>query len=410
MGGPPFSGSHGDHDRPEVSVVLPCLNEAGAVGLCVAEALEALRAHGIRGEVLVVDNGSTDGSSEVAARAGATVVVEPRRGYGIALRTGVAASRGAFVVMADADFTYDLSRLTDLVQPIRDGRADLVVASRLASGSRRSIPYLHRRIGTPAITFLLARACGGLGIRDSQSGFRAFRREAIIGLGLTSAGMEYASEMLVVGASMGLVVTEVSVPYRARIGESKLNALGDGWRHVQLILLIAPHLLLVWPGAAMLLVGTATSVLAFLTPSGVVIGSLRWQPIFFSTILLVLGVQSLLAGMVLAHRSSVMLRRVPFRYQAVADPSFASRCFGAGTLALVVGLAIDLLEFLTWVGGGIRGRYSLALASLAQSLLLIGGTLVTFSIVYRLVLRRSASEGVGRVGPGERLHPDVDLR
>ena len=166
----------GDVVGVDVSVVLPCLNEAESVGLCVTAAREALAGAGIRGEVVVVDNGSTDGSPQLAADAGARVIRESQQGYGSALRTGFAAAKGEVVVMADADLTYDFAKVPELVAPIRAGEADMVLGSRLGGATRQTMPFLHRFVGTPAITFLTARACGGRVVRDSQSGFRAFRR------------------------------------------------------------------------------------------------------------------------------------------------------------------------------------------------------------------------------------------
>src|SRR5829696_7772804 len=143
-----------------VSLVLPCLNEVESVGMCVKEALDAMSASGIDGEVIVVDNGSTDGSPEAAARAGARVIHEEIKGYGAALRAGFATSANDILIMADADFTYDLMRIPDLIAPVVAGEQDLVLASRLTGTNRETMPFLHRYVGTPALTFLSARACG----------------------------------------------------------------------------------------------------------------------------------------------------------------------------------------------------------------------------------------------------------
>jgi glycosyltransferase involved in cell wall biosynthesis len=383
---------HDDH-ACAVSVVLPCLNEADSVGLCVQEALEAFANAGIRGEVVVVDNGSTDGSAEVAAAAGARVVHEVQPGYGSALRAGFNAAEANIVVMADADYTYDLSKIPMLVEPIMRDEADLVLGARLDAATRRTMPFLHRYVGTPILTFLAARACGRRVVTDSQSGFRAFRRDRIAALELHSSGMELASEMLIRAARSGLRITEVQTGYRPRIGESKLATFSDGLRHLELICLLAPDLLLIGPGATLLALGLVMQVFAFVSPSGVDVGSLRWQPVFFATIALVLGTQALLAGAVLAHHSSVTTPGVGRRFAFVGRPGFVNRCLQAGVLMVAAGLVIDIVLFIVWLQGEatppVRGY---GITSLAQSLIIVGSTVATFAVVSRANIARVARE------------------
>lgn len=382
------------------------------MGQCVKEALDAMSAAGLCGEVIVVDNGSTDGSAEVAGAAGARVVVESSRGYGSALRAGFAAAAAEVVVMADADFTYDLSRIPDLVGPVLRDEADLVLGARLEGATRDTMPLLHRFVGTPVITFLVARACGRRVVRDSQSGFRAFRQDRVAALDLQSTGMELASEMLVRAARGNLRIREVDTGYRARIGNSKLDTFADGWRHLQLILLLAPDLLLVGPGAVLFGLGALLCVLGFIAPSGVEVGSTRWQPVFFSGIAMVLGIQALLAGTVLAYRSSVTSRWVHRRFSFVGRPSFPGRCRLTGLAMILLGLVIDAALFFRWLGGASSApASSLGLASLAQSLLIVGGTLTSFGVVSPFLFAGSKTEelegpvdpdqhGLGELGPG----------
>jgi glycosyltransferase involved in cell wall biosynthesis len=224
--------------RPRVSVILPCLDEAGGVATAVLEALQGLHSAGLGGQIIVVDNGSTDGSAAAAAAVGATVVSEPRQGYGIAIQRGLRSARGDVIVLADADSSYDLRQLGTLVHRVVQG-ADIVVGTRscdrLEAGA---MPWLHRRVGIPGLNLLLAMATGRW-FRDSQSGFRAFKRERLIPLGCTSAGMEYASEMLVLAHRAGLRIEEVPVRYRRRMGASKLHPVGDGLRHCRLVFRLA---------------------------------------------------------------------------------------------------------------------------------------------------------------------------
>jgi glycosyltransferase involved in cell wall biosynthesis len=374
---------------PAVSVVLPCLNEARSVGLCVEEARTSLERGGLRGEVVVVDNGSTDGSPEIAARAGARVVHEERRGYGAALLAGFRAARHEIVVMADADHTYPLDKIPELVAPIVRDEADLVVGSRLDGATRHTMPLTHRYIGTPVLTFLSARACGGRVVNDSQSGFRAFRRETIRMLALRSTGMELASEMLIRGARAGLRIEEIPTGYRPRIGESKLATYSDGWRHLYLILLHAPDLLLIGPGATAFAIGLVLTILSFIQPAGIGIGSARWQPVFISSIALIVGLQALLAGAVLAYDSSVTAPSMQRRFDFVRRAKFANWCVGLGLALIGAGVVVELVLFFVWVDNSAR-PHTFAAASLAQSLIIVGGTLATFGVLSRVQRARVA--------------------
>ena len=385
-----------------VSVVLPCLNEAESVGLCVEESLATLRAAGLTGEVIVVDNGSTDDSAAIAERAGARVVREARPGYGSALRAGFRAARCDVVVMADADFTYDFGKIPELVAPIARDEADLVLGNRFDGATRDTMPFLHRFVGTPVITFLVARACGRRVVDDSQSGFRAFRRACLRDLDLRSSGMELATEMLIRASRIGLRVTEVSTGYRPRIGDSKLSTFADGWRHLQLILLLAPDLLLIGPGVTLFALGVLLQILGFVAPAGVEVGSLRWQPVFFSGIAIVLGLQALLAGAVLAYQSSLSGTGALRRFAFVGRPSFTNGCVLAGVLSVVVGLLIDFVLFVVWVkGDSSPASRAVNTASLAQVLIIAGGTIASFGVVSRFTRARALPQRLDRAPSGD---------
>jgi len=379
-----------DTEATSISVVMPCLNEAESIAKCVIDARAGIAATGLPGEVVVVDNGSIDGSAELAELAGARVVYAPSPGYGAALTAGIRAARGTIVVMADADDTYDFHMVPALVAPVLEGEADLVVGSRLSDLESGTMPMLHRRVGTPILTFLVGRAAGGLRISDSQSGFRAFRRSTILRLRLESAGMEFASEMLIRAARAGLRIREVDAGYRHRIGESKLHTFRDGARHLQLITLLAPDLLLLGPGATLLALGTLLSLYAIAFPAGLQLGSLRWQPVFFSSIALVLGLQMVLAGAAIANRSSIAAGSLRVRFAFVSEARFLDACVASGVGACMAGLAIDLGLFVISVIHHPSPSRGLALAALAQSLLIIGGSLVLFGTVGRWVARGGA--------------------
>jgi glycosyltransferase involved in cell wall biosynthesis len=259
-----------------VSVVIPCLNEAETVERCVAVALGAIRRADLRGEVIVADNGSTDGSREIAARAGARVVPVAERGYGAALRGGFAAARGTYVVMGDADFSYDFGSVPAFVQAL-EGGADLVLGSRFAGRIEPgAMPPLHRYLGNPVLSFL-GRLFFGVPVSDFHCGLRGFRRQALDKLGLRTTGMELASEMVVKAALSGLHIEEIPVTLR-KDGRSRpphLRTWRDGWRHLRFLLIYSPRWLYLVPG--LLLVGLGTLIVVLLFPASRVLLGVRFD-------------------------------------------------------------------------------------------------------------------------------------
>jgi glycosyltransferase involved in cell wall biosynthesis len=361
---------------------LPCLNEEDSVGLVIREALDTLSAAGIPAEVLVVDNGSSDRSVEVAIAAGARVVHEARRGYGRAIRTGINEAKGSIVVMADADWTYDMTKLPALIEPIRLGIADLAMGARLHEANRERMPILHRYLGTPALTAFIRTAGGYDQLTDSQSGYRCFRKEAISDLRLKADGMEITSEMLLKASNHNMRLLEVPTGYRKRIGFSKLNTFKDGWRNLRVLLSHAPEMFFLVPGLGLFGVGAVLTVAAFLPTRGIEVGSVRWQPVFFASIALVLGLQTALVGLIFAWRKasstgSALQRAIRF----ITAPSFPPTCSAVGITLLLAGFGLDILMFGKWLKGNGGGATDLPIASLAQSLLLIGGTLASFGLI-----------------------------
>jgi glycosyltransferase involved in cell wall biosynthesis len=238
----------------EISVIIPCLNEEEAVGKVVDQAFEGIRRSGRSGEVIVVDNGSTDASAQVALERGAIVVSEVRRGYGSAYLAGLEAAQGEFLVMGDADGTYPLDELTGFVDRLEAGD-DLVIGSRFEGTIHGdAMPFLNRFVGNPILTGML-NVLFGVKVSDAHCGMRAIRREALPVLDLHSTGMEFASEMVFKAYRRGLTVSEVPIDYYPRVGESKLNRFGDAWRHVRFMLLYSPSWLYLLPGSVLLLLG-----------------------------------------------------------------------------------------------------------------------------------------------------------
>ena len=240
----------------ELTVVMPCLNEAETVATCVRKAVAFISGSGIDGEVVVADNGSTDGSRELAAEAGARVVPIAEKGYGNALMGGILAARGEYVIMGDADDSYDFTNLMPFVEELRQG-ADLVMGNRFKGGIEPgAMPRLHRYLGTPVLSFI-GRLFFHSNIGDFNCGLRGFRRDAAIKLGLQATGMEFASEMIVKSALAHQRITEVPTTL-GKGGRSRaphLNTWRDGWRHLRFLLLFSPTWLFLLPGLLLLVIG-----------------------------------------------------------------------------------------------------------------------------------------------------------
>jgi glycosyltransferase involved in cell wall biosynthesis len=242
----------------ELTILMPCLNEAETIEVCVRKARAYIESHHIAGEVLVADNGSTDGSQAIAERCGARVVAVPTRGYGAALRHGIEAARGCFVIMGDADDSYDFSSLDPFVEKLRAGY-ELVMGNRFRGGIKpNAMPPLHKYLGNPVLTgigrLLFRSPCG-----DFHCGLRGFRRDAIRSLALTSPGMEFASEMVVKATLRHLRITEVPTVLSpdGRSRAPHLRSWRDGWRHLRFLLLFSPAWLFFYPGAVLLFLGVA---------------------------------------------------------------------------------------------------------------------------------------------------------
>jgi glycosyltransferase involved in cell wall biosynthesis len=282
----------------DVSVVIPCLDEANSIGFCVEKAMHAFRAAGLRGEVVVADNGSTDGSVEVAEKLGACVVHVSQRGYGAALRAGIEAARGAFIIMGDADDSYDFGEVPRFVEQWRSGY-DVVMGNRFRGEIKRgAMPWHHKYIGNPGLSWVL-NLFFGAGIGDSHCGMRGFTRAVYDRMDLRSTGMEFASEFVIKAAQLHAKVTEIPITLwpDKRGRPPHLRSFRDGWRHLRFMLLYAPNWLFLLPGAALVAVGLF--LVFWLFPGPRVITSrvtLDVHTMIFGVIFTLLGVQILSIG------------------------------------------------------------------------------------------------------------------
>ncbi len=280
-------------DAPEVSVVMPCLNEARTVAACIKEALAALAQAGITGEVVIADNGSTDGSREIAAAAGARVIPVTQKGYGSALRGGIAAAQGRFIIMGDADGSYDYSHLPRFVARLRAGD-DLVMGNRFQGGVQPgAMPWKNRYLGNPVLS-CLGRLFFRTGIGDFHCGLRGFSAAAYRRMNLRTTGMEFASEMVIKSVILGLRVSEVPTILRpdGRDRPPHLRPWRDGWRHLRFMLLFSPRWLFLYPGLLLMLVGIAATLA--LLPGPIAIGRVHFDvhTLLFAALSVLIGFQA----------------------------------------------------------------------------------------------------------------------
>jgi glycosyltransferase involved in cell wall biosynthesis len=292
-----MSGADPDSDRgaPTLSVVLPCLNEAETLETCVRKAQGAILRLGLAGEVIVADNGSTDGSQEIARRLGARVIDIPIRGYGAALQGGIEGARGEYVIMADSDDSYDLGGIDPFIAKLREGY-DLVMGNRFQGGIEPgAMPPLHRYLGNPVLT-AVGRLFFKSPIRDFHCGMRGFRRDAILGLGLRTTGMEFASEMVAKASLRGLRVAEVPTPL-SRDGRSRpphLRSWRDGWRHLRFLLLYSPRYLFLFPGLLLMIIGIGAGMTLAVGPVSIAGVRFDVNTMLFCSAATVLGSQLVL--------------------------------------------------------------------------------------------------------------------
>jgi len=333
----------------ELTVLMPCLDEARTVAACVQAAQRFLAQSGVAGEVLVADNGSTDGSQELARRAGARVIHVPRRGYGAALGAGIAAAQGRYVIMGDADDSYDFSALHGFVNALRQG-AQLVMGNRFRGGiAPGAMPPLHRYLGNPVLSFV-GRLFFRSDIRDFHCGLRGFSREAMNRLGLVSPGMEFASEMVAKAALAGMRIEEVPTRLR-RDGRDRpphLRTWRDGWRHLRFLLLFCPRWLFLYPGLALMMVGLGGFALGAAGAQGAL--PLGIHSLLYMAAATVLGAQ-LVQLALLTKWVGIISGVVPSQRWLIALSPYLRLENGllAGMVLVVVGLAWS--AWLTWDWG-----------------------------------------------------------
>jgi len=356
-------------DEVLVSVVIPCLNEEENIEACVYAALKAIEDAGITGEVVVADNASEDRSAELATAAGARVVTEPRRGYGSAYLAGFAAAKGTYIVMGDADLTYDFDEIPNFVRELNDG-ADLVMGDRMDNIQPGAMPWLHQYVGNPLLSGFL-NLLYKTGVRDAHCGMRAIRRDKLPVLDLRTPGMEFASEMVIRAAKEHLDIREFPIDYHPRGGESKLSTFRDGWRHLRFLLVHSPTHLFIIPGAILSLIG---AVVMLISLSGVELFGRSWQlhTTIGGSLLLIVGTQVLSLGLCAhAYGTYYMREQEPWFDRARARFRLEHGLLLGGVVTLT-GLIAGAVIIITWIDNGAGALSEEKLALVAATLVITG--------------------------------------
>jgi glycosyltransferase involved in cell wall biosynthesis len=366
---PPAPADVEDRSAPLVSVVIPCLNEAENIEQCVEAALAALREMDVPGEVVVADNNSEDDSARLAERAGARVIVERRRGYGSAYLAGFAASRGRYIVMADADLTYDFNEIPRFVAELDKG-AEMVIGDRMDNIQPGAMPWLHRYIGNPILTGLL-NLFFRTGISDAHCGMRALRRDVLPRLDLRTTGMEFASEMVIRASKEKLRIAEFPIEYHPRGGESKLSSFRDGWRHLRFLLVHSPNHLFIFPGAVLAGLGT---LIILITETELNLFGRAWgvHTIIGGALLMIVGTQVLALGLCAhAYGTYFMGEKDPW-FDRMRSRFRLEHGLLLGSLFVLIGIVLGGVILASWIAHGFGSLSYERLAVVAASLVIVG--------------------------------------
>ena len=369
-----------------VSVVIPCLNEADNIQECVRSAMAAMERAEISGEVIVADNNSDDESATLAVEAGARVVREPRRGYGSAYLAGFRAAQGEFIVMGDADLTYDFNEIPRFVQNLEAG-ADLVMGDRMDNIHPDAMPWLHRYVGNPLLSGIL-NLFFRTGVRDAHCGMRAVRRSVLPQLDLRTTGMEFASEMVIRAAKENLDIRQFPIEYHPRAGESKLSSVRDGWRHLRFLLVHSPTHLFIIPGAVLALLGT---VIGLISIAQIEVFGREWDlhTMVGSALLMIVGTQVLALGLCAhAYGTYFMGEKDPW-FDRMRARFALEHGLVLGGLIMLGGIVAGGVIVGIWVHRGFGELSEERLAVLAATLIVVGIQIIFSSFLLSILgLRR----------------------
>lgn len=369
--------------QPLVSIIIPCMNEEKTIGVCIKKALASLEQEGLDGEIIISDN-SSDNSRDIARKLGAIIVIPKNRGYGNAFLEGFRYAKGKYVLLTDADDTYDLMEMPKFMKPLIDNEADFVMGTRLKGHIKKgSMPWLHRYIGNPILTGTLNELFK-TNISDSHCGMRSITKEAYDKLDLKSEGMEFASEMIIEAARKRLRITEVPITYYPRLTPSKLHSWGDGWRHLRFMMLYNPTPFFSIPGFMLIILGI------FMT----VILSIRGNLLARSIHSFILGAMLLLIGMQMIATGGYMKvygivhNRIDKSGLTAKFLDYHSLEFGliSGIVIFFVGLIIGARVLLKWIESGYGSLSEVGTAVTSMTLAALGVQIIFSTLIISIFL------------------------
>lgn len=376
--------------KPELSVVMPCLNEAETLAICIQKAQGFFEREGVTGEVVIADNGSTDGSQQIATDLGARVVAVPAKGYGNALIGGITAAEGTYVIMGDADDSYDFSNLMPHLAQLRAGN-DLVMGNRFKGGIKKgAMPFLHKYLGNPVLSFI-GRLFFKSKIGDFHCGLRGFSKEAFAKMQLKTSGMEFASEMIVKASLKNMKIAEVPTILSpdGRTRPPHLNTWTDGWRHLRFLLLYSPQWLFFIPGVILMLLGLVTSGILIYNP--LTIGGVTFDvhTLLFTCGLFLIGFQFVLFyGLTKVYTVENDLLPKSKKYDSLFDKINMEKGLILGFVLIIGAVALSIYAYSGWKAlnfGNITNSNTLRIVIPAVTTLLLGVQIILFSLFFSIL-------------------------
>ncbi len=374
----------------ELSVVMPCLNEAETLAVCIEKAHHFFERENIKGEVIIADNGSTDGSQQIAKNLNATVVNVPQKGYGSALRGGIEAANGKYVIMGDADDSYDFNNLMPYVSKLREGN-DLVMGNRFKGGIKKgAMPFLHKYLGNPVLSFI-GRLFFKSKIGDFHCGLRGFSKEAYYKMELKTTGMEFASEMIVKASLKNLKIAEVPTVLSpdGRTRPPHLNTWRDGWRHLRFLVLYSPNWLFLIPGLLLMVFGVFTS--AFLIIGPVSIGTVNFDvhTLLFTSGFVLIGFQFILFyGLTKVFTVENELLPKSKKYDRLFKFINLEKGLILGLILVIIGIVLSISAYWDWQEtsfGDIKNTAVFRIVIPAVTLMLLGIQIILFSLFFSIL-------------------------